>query len=133
MWLQPLGPGDHVPVLTDGTDSGPDGGTGGGPARLRSRGLYLFRYAGGPAAVRAGQRGGGALRFDALPETLDSERRLLDRRGTCEGEFRLDGPTLVRVWSEADRHVAVVPDQDLRSGRFPPVTTSPGWPLSPRA
>ncbi|MFK0167789.1 hypothetical protein ACIQU5_03200 [Streptomyces sp. NPDC090306] len=133
MWLQPLGPGDHVPVLTDGTDSGSDGGAGGGSARLRSRGPYLFRYAGGPVTVRAGQRGGGALRFDALPETLDSERRLLDGRGTCEGEFRVDGPTLVRVWSEADWHVAVVPDQGLRSGPFSPVTTSPGWPRSPRA
>ncbi|MFD9406067.1 hypothetical protein ACFWBN_03450 [Streptomyces sp. NPDC059989] len=90
MWLQVID--DHVPVLE---------------SKLSSRGPYVFRYLGGPATIRVGQRNGGTFWLEELTDGFDPGQRLVAGKGTCDGEGRLNGPALIHVRSGADWQVTL--------------------------
>ncbi|MEU2823140.1 hypothetical protein ABZ763_12905 [Streptomyces bacillaris] len=88
-WLQPT---QHIPVLE---------------SRLNSRGPYVFRYTGGPATLMVRQHGSGTLHLHELTEDFETGLPLFTGNGTCNGQARLPGPTLIRLRSNGNWHLTL--------------------------
>ncbi|MEV6437494.1 hypothetical protein [Streptomyces anulatus] len=91
-WRAWLHPPQHIPVLE---------------SRLNSRGPYVFRYTGGPATLMLRQHGSGTLRLHELTEAFETGLPLFTGNGTCDGQTRLTGPTLIRVRSSGNWHLTL--------------------------
>ncbi|MFF2230836.1 hypothetical protein [Streptomyces anulatus] len=91
-WRAWLHPPQHIPVLE---------------SRLNSRGPYVFRYTGGPATLMLRQHGSGTLRLHELTEAFETGLPLFTGNGTCNGQARLTGPTLIRVRSSGNWHLTL--------------------------